>query len=97
MDPDGLALSKEEILSFCDRVLKRWSEDPHRNTRNILAMSSVRASVAWTDEETLKAVWGEITAWMYELMYENALAQAAREGATWPDSLKDARPSRGRR
>lgn len=96
-DPDGLALSKAEILAFCDRVLKKWSEDPDRNARNILAMNAVRTSVAWTDEETLKAVWSEIITWTHELMYENAMAGAAKEGATWPGTLKGARPSKGRR
>ena len=95
-NPDGLALSKVEILAFCDRVLKKWAEDPTKNAQNILAMNAVRASVVWTDEETLKAVWGEITGWMYELMYENAMARAAKEGAKWPGTLKGARP-KGRR
>ena len=96
-DPDGLALSKAEILAFCDRVLKKWTEDPSKNAQNILAMNAVRASVAWTDEETLKAVWGEITRWMYELMYENAMARAAKEGAKWPGTLKGACPKERRR
>lgn len=96
-DPDGLALSKEEILAFCDRVLGRWAEDPDRNAKNILAMSAVRTSVVWTDEETLKAVWSEIITWTHELMYENAMAGATRDGATWPGSLKGARTVKGRR
>ena len=96
-DPDGLALSKEEILAFCDRVLERWAQDPDRNAKNILAMSAVRTSVVWTDEETLRAVWSEIMAWTHELMYENAMAGAARDGATWPGTLKGARTVKGRR
>lgn len=90
-DPDRLVLEKAEILAFCDRVLKRWSKNPDMNTQNMVAMNAVRASVAWTDDATLRAVWGEITEWMYELMYENAMAQAAQEGAKWPGTLKGAR------
>ena len=96
-DPDRLALSKEEILAFCDRVLNKWTEDPTNHGKNILAMNAVRASVVWTDEETLKAVWGEITKWMYELLYENAMAQASKDGAKWSGTLKKARPKRRRR
>ena len=96
-DPDKLVLSKEEILAFCDRVLERWAQNPDRNAKNVLAMSAVRTSVAWTDEETLRAVWSEIMAWMHELMYENAMAGAARDGAAWPGTLKDARAVKGRR
>lgn len=89
-NPDRLALSKTEILLFCDRVLEKWSKDPSGNAKNILAMNAVKASVVWTDEETLKAVWGEITAWMYELLYENAMAQAEQDGAKWPGTMQKA-------
>ena len=89
-DPDRLALSKSEILLFCDRVLKKWSEDPAKNTNNIATMNAMRTSVVWTDEKTLVAIWREITSWMYELMYENALAQATQDGASWPDTLRGA-------
>lgn len=89
-DPDGLVLEKVEILAFCDRVLKKWSKNPDANAQNILAMNAVRTSVMWTDEGTLKAVWGEIICWMYELLYENAMARASKEGAKWPGTLRDA-------
>lgn len=91
---ERLALSKQEILAFCDDVLERWGKDPARNGRNILAMNAVKASVVWTDEETLKAVWSEITDWMYQLLYENAMAQAGKEGAKWPGTMKKARRQR---
>ena len=74
---------------FCDRVINKWSGDTTKNAKNILAMNAIKTSVLWTDDETLKAVWGEITEWMYELLYENAKAQAMQEGATWADTLKD--------
>ena len=93
-DPERLALSKPEILEFCDRVIKKWSEDPSKNAKNILAMNAVKASVAWTDEETLKAVWGEITGWMYELLYENAMAQARKDGSRWAGTLGDLKGAR---
>ena len=82
-DPDRLELSKEEILEFCDRVLEKWSKEPATNAQNIVAMNAVRASVYWTDEESLKAIWGEIMNWTFELMYKNALAQARQEKADW--------------
>lgn len=93
-NPDRLALSKTEILLFCDRVLEKWSKDPSKNTKNILAMNAVKASVVWTDEETLKAVWGEITEWLYELLYENAMAQAKQDGARWPGTMQKAKGRR---
>ena len=82
-DPDRLELSKDEILEFCDRVLEKWSKEPATNAQNIIAMNAVRASVYWTDEESLKAIWGEIMNWTFELMYKNALAQARQEKADW--------------
>lgn len=91
VNPDRLALTKSEIVMFCDRVIEKWSKDTTKNAKNILAMNAVKTSVLWTDDETLKAVWGEITEWMYELLYENAMAQAKQEGATWADTLKDVR------
>lgn len=96
-NPDVLALSKHEILQFCDRVLEKWSKDPGKNARNILAMNAVKASVMWTDEDTLKAVWGEITGWLYDMLYENAMAQAKKDGAQWPGTMKKARAGRTRR
>ena len=96
-NPDRLALSKPEILMFCDRVIEKWSADPAKNGKNILAMNAVKASVVWTDEETLKAVWGEITVWIHELLYENAMAQAKEDGAEWPRTMRKARGSGGRR
>ena len=89
MNPDRLALTKPEIVMFCDRVIDKWSKDTTKNAKNILAMNAIKTSVLWTDDETLKAVWGEITEWMFELLYENAKAQAMQEGAPWADTLRD--------
>lgn len=87
LDPDRLVLSKKEILEFCDKVLDKWKKDPKNNTRNIVAMTAVRTSVFWTDEESLKAIWGEIMNWTFELMYKNAIAQAKEEKAEWSPVL----------
>ena len=85
LDPDELALSKSDILDFCDRVLKKWNKNPTKNANNILAMTAVRASVLWTDDESLKAIWGEIIGWTFELLYENAMAQEDKE---WSNTMK---------
>lgn len=84
-DPDKLVLSKPEILEFCDRVLKKWNKNPTKNSQNILAMTAVKTSILWTDDESLKAIWSEILAWTFELLYENAMAQ---EGEEWGNVRK---------
>ena len=88
-DPDALALSKSDILDFCDRVLKKWNKNPTKNANNILAMTAVRASVLWTDDESLKAIWGEIIGWTFELLYENAMAQDDKEWSKVMKKLKN--------
>ena len=88
-DPDRLALTKREILDFCDRVLKKWNKNPTKNANNILAMTAVRASVLWTDDESLKAIWGEIISWTFELLYENAMAQDDKEWSNVMKKLKN--------
>ena len=80
-DPDRLVLSKKEILEFCDNVLDKWKKEPQTNSRNIVAMTAVRTSVFWTDDKSLKAIWGEILKWTFELMYKNAIAQAKEENS----------------
>ena len=87
-DPDELVLTKKEILSFCDRVIEKWEKNPIKNANNILAMNSVKASVFWTDDESLKAIWGEILHWTFEILYENALAQGNNDESSWSDVLK---------
>ena len=82
-DPDELALTKKDIIEFCDRVLKKWQQDPSGNARNIPAMLAVRTSVFFSDEASLKAIWGEIISWVYHLLYQNAQAQARSEGESW--------------
>lgn len=86
--PERLVLSKPDILAFCDRILEKWSKDAETNALNIMAMNAIKTSVIWTDEQTLKAVWGEIVEWMYQMLYENAMAQAKQEGVRWPDTLR---------
>ncbi len=87
-EPDKLALSKKDILDFCDRVLEKWSKNPSKNTNNILAMNAVKTSIFWTDDESLKAIWGEILCWTFELLYENALAQGKENDANWSNVMK---------
>ena len=82
-DPDRLVLSKKEILEFCDNVLDKWKKESKTNSRNIVAMTAVRTSVFWTDDKSLKAIWGEILKWTFELMYKNAIAQAKEENSEW--------------
>ncbi|QDI88246.1 hypothetical protein Nisw_01210 [Candidatus Nitrosopumilus sp. SW] len=83
-DPDELVLSKNEILEFCDRVIEKWSKNTTKNAKNILAMNAVKTSVLWTDDESLKAIWREIIAWTFELLYENAMSQDEQ----WSNMLK---------
>ncbi|MFB5624972.1 MAG: hypothetical protein ACE5RP_08695 [Nitrosopumilus sp.] len=87
-EPDKLALTKQDILDFCDRVLEKWSKNPTQNTNNILAMNAVKTSVIWTDDESLKAIWGEILSWTFDLLYENALAQGKCDQAEWSNVMK---------
>lgn len=87
-EPDKLALSKKDILDFCDRVLEKWGKNPTKNTNNILAMNAVKTSVIWTDDESLKAIWNEIVSWTFELLYENALAQGKDSNADWSKVMK---------
>ncbi len=47
----------------------------------------VRMSVLWTDEDSLKAIWGEILKWGFALMYKNAIAQAREENVDWPNVM----------
>jgi hypothetical protein len=87
-EPDKLALTKKDILDFCDRVLEKWGKNPSNNSNNILAMNAVKTSVVWTDDESLKAIWNEIISWTFELLYENALAQGKDDDADWSKVMK---------
>lgn len=87
-EPDKLALTKQDILDFCDRVLEKWNKTPQKNATNILAMNAVKTSVMWTDDESLKAIWREIISWTMELLYENAIAQGKESGENWSDVMK---------
>ena len=87
-DPDNLVLSKNEILAFCDKVIEKWNKNPSKNANNILAMTAVKASIVWTDEDSLKAIWSEIIAWVFELLYENALSQGKNDDANWSTVMK---------
>jgi len=87
-DPDELVLSQNQILEFCDKVLKKWKGDPNQKRSNIVAMTAVRNSVYWSDEESLKAIWSEILKWTFELVYKNAIAQAKEENLEWSTILE---------
>ena len=87
-EPDKLALTKKDILEFCDRVIEKWSRNPSKNTSKILAMNAVKTSIVWTDEESLKAIWDEIISWTFELLYENALAQGKDNEVNWSSVMK---------
>lgn len=87
-NPDELVLTKIQILEFCDRVIEKWNKKPSKNAKNILAMNAVKASVVWTDDESLKAIWSEILNWTFELLYENALAQGENEQVDWSSVMK---------
>lgn len=86
-NPDELVLTKSQILEFCDRVIEKWNKKPSKNAKNILAMNAVKASIVWTDDESLKAIWGEILNWTFELLYENALAHGENE-QDWSNVMK---------
>lgn len=87
-DPFSLVPPKKEILEFCDKVLVKWKAEPKPNPRNIVAMTAVKTSVFWTDEESLKAIWSEILKWTFELMYKNAIVQAKEENSDWSPVLE---------
>ena len=80
-DPDSLVLTKPEIIDFCDRVLKKWNENP--------AMNAVKTSVVWTDDDSLRAIWNEILKWIFELLYENAMVQGDESWGTVMRKLKN--------
>jgi hypothetical protein len=84
-DPDDLVLTKPEIINFCDRVLEKWNKTPTMNTNNILAMTAVKASVVWTDDDSLKAIWNEILKWIFELLYENAMV---KDDESWGNVMR---------
>ena len=90
-DPDKLELSKSQILEFCDRVIKKWNQNPTKNVNNILAMNAVKTSILWTDDKSLKAIWSEILSWTFELLYENAMAQDDEE---WTSVMKKLKKNR---
>jgi hypothetical protein len=90
-DPEKLVVRKPEILEFCDRVLKKWESNPIKNTKNILSMNIVKESVVWTDDESLKAIWSEILAWTFELLYENAVSQNEEEWIRVMKKIKEKR------
>lgn len=86
-DDGRLALSKDEILEFCDRIITKWQNDPTKDARHIFAMNAVKTSVIWTEEETLKEIWKEIFIWAFDILYKNAIAQAKGENMKWSQIL----------
>lgn len=89
-DPDNLSLDKKDIIDFCDRIISEWQKKPltQTNAKNIAAMVGVRTAVHFTDEESLKAIWSEIIKWIYQLLYENAMAQARGEKSQWASTFE---------
>ena len=88
-----LALTKQEILNFCDEVLEKWNNDPSKDSRHIFAMNAVKTSILWTEEETLKDIWIEILQWNFELLYKNAIAQAKNENLKWSNIMEQLKKS----
>jgi len=88
-DPDSLSLQKKDILEFCERVLANWQKEPLTSemTRNITAMVAVRTAIYFTDDESLKAIWAEIVKWVYQLLYENAMAQGKEDKSEWAQTM----------
>ena len=86
-DTEKLALTKQEILDFCDQVIEKWENDPSKDTRYIFAMNAVKTSILWTEEDTIKEIWKEIFQWAYELLYKNAIAQGNSENLEWSKIL----------
>ena len=68
--------------------MTKWGKNPANNANQILAMNAVKTSVLWSDDESLKAIWSEIMAWTFELLYENAMAQNEGE---WVNVMKKLR------
>ena len=87
-DPDRLVLTKQDILDFCDRVIEKWQKDSTKDQKHTLAMNAVKMSIYWTDDESLKIIWSKILHWTYELLYENAIAQAGEENIDWSTVMK---------
>ena len=88
-DPDELSLGKKDVLDFCDRVLLRWQNETltPEMTKNITAMMAVKTAVYFTDDDSLKAIWSEIIQWVYQLLYENAMAQGKMEKSEWAQTM----------
>ena len=79
---------QKDILDFCDKVLEKWGKNSSENISKILAMNAVKTSIVWTDDESLKAIWGEIISWTFELLYENALVQGKDNDDDWSNIMK---------
>lgn len=87
-DPDNLALSKKDVLKFCDDIIKKWQEeDPVKNTKNIYAMTTVRTGILWTDEDSVRSIWKEIIKWVYGLLYSNAIAHGQSQKYAWTETF----------
>jgi len=74
-----LVPTKQELLEFCDRVLKKWAQYQRGDARLVFAMNAMKIGVLWTDEDTLETIWGEILNWSFVLPYKKAIAQAREE------------------
>ena len=67
----------------------RWQKDTltPEMTKNITAMMAVKTAVYFTDDDSLKAIWSEIIKWVYQLLYENAMAQGRSEKSEWAQTM----------
>jgi hypothetical protein len=72
-------------------VITKWSKNPEKHANHILAMNAVKTSIFWCDEDSLKEIWSEILKWSYDLLYENAIAQANEEDVDWSKIMKKLR------
>ena len=87
-EPEKLALTKQEILEFCDDVIKKWENDPSKDSRYIFAMNAVKTSILWTEEATITEIWREIIHWVFQLLYKNAIAQGNEDDLEWSKIMK---------
>ena len=75
LDPDNLNLSKKDLLNFCHSCIDEWKENRIGNFKFIVSMELIVAGVKITPDDVLKAVWKKILIWLWDLLFQNALAE----------------------
>jgi|TARA_R110002020_G_scaffold466805_1_gene689775 hypothetical protein len=88
-DPDKLNLTKKDLIAFCDNCVNEWKKNRTGNFRYIVAMSIMKSQIVITPESVLKAIWGKIISWFYELNYENAIKDPTDEGMKFIKKLRE--------